>query len=221
LGTAVGGVGAEAVGGGGTQYETRVIGGVSYTVPAGTRSDWRPGQPYVLPTTQQPVPEQTAAPATPAQTQPPAQPPVQPQQPQYQYPTISYPEVNIPEVTVPSYRPPTVEEEPLIEGVSEIETPGAQPERLPEGVRRGVSGFEYAGAGTVSAPSVDELIQRYREVFGQGTNEDYARQYFSSPQFRRVLEGATPMWMATDPLWRQYFRKLGLTNAVGRRLNLS
>ena len=35
-----------------TQYEDRWINGDKYTVPVGTREDWRPGQPYNLPSAQ-------------------------------------------------------------------------------------------------------------------------------------------------------------------------
>lgn len=113
-------------------------------------------------------------------------------------------------------KPPGVEGPPKVEGVPSITEALTHPEKLSEGVRRGQAGFESVAAPPVSAPSVDELVRTYREVFGPGTEEKYVRHYLAGPQFQRVLQGAVPMWMQTDPLWGQYLRRLGI--AVERRL---
>lgn len=150
---------------------------------------------------------QWTAPPPPPAFQPPA-PPTPPTAPP---PTTSKP----PEPP----KPPGVEGPPKVEGVPAVPPSEAKPEKLPEGVRRGQAGFESVVAPPVAAPSVDDLVRTYREVFGPSAEEKYVQHYLSGPQFQRVLQGAVPMWMRTDPLWGQYLRRLGLLgDVVGRRL---
>ncbi|MGQ9698528.1 MAG: hypothetical protein ACUVRO_11120 [Armatimonadota bacterium] len=117
--------------------------------------------------------------------------------------------------------PATVETEPKTE-VQSAPAPASvlEPEKLPGGMRRGQAGFEYTAVPVV-APSVEDLLKIYKEVFGpqEGAQEEYVRQYLGGPEFWRVLSGAVPVWMEADPLWRLYLHRLGLLqNAVGRRL---
>jgi hypothetical protein len=132
--------------------------------------------------------------------------------PQINWPTVTPPTVPQPEVI----KPPGVEGPPKVEGITEAPSAEVPQEKLPEGVRKGAAGFESTIAPIGVPPSVDELVKRYRDVFGADTEDRYVRQYLAGPQFQRVLQGAVPAWKWTDPLWRQYLRNLGL--AVGKRL---
>lgn len=141
----------------------------------------------------------------------------------FQIPQIEFPE--FPQIKLPAPTPPPkIEAEPKVEGVQPAPAPPEPAsEKLPEGVRRGQAGFERLVA-PVRAPDVDKLLEIYEEVFGpvEGRQEEYVRQYLGSPHFQRILGGAVPMWMETDPLWRLYLHRLGLLReAVGRRLAAS
>jgi hypothetical protein len=113
--------------------------------------------------------------------------------------------------------PPGVTSEPKVEGISQRAPEAQVQEKLPEGVRRGTSGFEYAVSPAATVPSVDDLLKIYHDVFGTSTPDEYVRHYLASPQFQRVLGGSVPMWMATDPLWSQYLRRLGLLGEAAQR----
>lgn len=143
--------------------------------------------------------------------------------PQINWPAFQPPQINWPTVTPPAVpqpeviKPPGVEGPPQVEGITAAPSAEVPQEKLPEGVRKGAAGFESTIAPAGVPPSVDELVKKYRDVFGAGTEDRYVRQYLAGPQFQgKILQGTIPLWMRADPLWRQFLRTLGL--AVDKRL---
>lgn len=109
---------------------------------------------------------------------------------------------------------------PIIDIVPTTTAPSAP--TAPANVRAGgPSGFtEQFTAPTVAMPSVDKLYQTYQEVFGR--QDQGARDYLNSPQFQGMWQsGNIPLWMLSDPLWRNYLVKIGLLNwdAINKRLS--
>ncbi|MGB9792122.1 MAG: hypothetical protein ACPLTR_06030, partial [Thermacetogeniaceae bacterium] len=108
--------------------------------------------------------------------------------------------------------PPTVETAPQVENVPAATTAQQQTATLPAGVSQGAAGFTYQASAPPVLPTVDKLLETYRQVFGRSDQD--VEQYLQSPEFQSVLRGNVPMWMEADPLWRQYLLQLGISRRL-------
>lgn len=107
--------------------------------------------------------------------------------------------------------PPTVETAPQVENVPATAAP-QQTTALPAGVSQGAGGFTYQATAPPVLPTVDKLLETYRQVFGKADQD--VQQYLQSPEFQTVLRGNVPMWMEADPLWRRYLQLLGISRRL-------
>lgn len=105
--------------------------------------------------------------------------------------------------------------------IERVETKGVTPPEAREQKREerselpvGTSGFVFP-VGAAVAVSPEALYSEWKKVFGR--EDEGARQYLSSEQFRSVLQGNVPLWMYTDPLWRLFLQRVGvIPSASGR-----
>lgn len=108
--------------------------------------------------------------------------------------------------------PPKVETAPQVENVPAEATAQQQAAPLPAGVSQGAGGFTYQASAPPVLPTVDKLLETYRQVFGKADQD--VQQYLQSPEFQSVLKGNVPMWMEADPLWRRYLQMLGISRRL-------
>ncbi len=106
---------------------------------------------------------------------------------------------------------PTVETAPQVENVPAAAAP-QQAAPLPAGVSQGAAGFSYQASTPPVLPTIDKLLETYRQVFGRSDQD--VQQYLQSPEFQSVLRGNVPMWMEADPLWRRYLQMLGISRRL-------
>lgn len=126
--------------------------------------------------------------------------------------------VQTPSMPVSITQPPQVE----VPAGTEPQAPGGQEGLQQDLLQKGPSGFTVRAEQptTLTAPSVDELYNIYKQVVG-GEENPAIREYLASPQFQSVLGGNIPMWMSADPIWRLYLMRLGLlgSNTNEARIN--
>lgn len=115
-----------------------------------------------------------------------------------------------PTFTTPA-QAPKVETAPQVENVPAAAAP-QQTATLPSGVTQGASGFTYQASLPPVLPTVDKLLETYRQVFGRADQD--VQSYLQSPDFQQVLSGNIPMWMEADPMWRNYLRLLGISRRL-------
>jgi hypothetical protein len=112
-------------------------------------------------------------------------------------------------------QPATIQQQPTLQDITPPQdVQAAQPAQQPtEEAPKNTGGFVINSTPLESMPSVDKLFNLYKQVFGQGDQQVQA--YLGGPQFQGMLHGGrVPLWMASDPMWRSYFQKLGLWGAI-------